>query len=124
MALDIAKTEMIKLTYYKNIFGHLHRNPSQFSSSLTTLACNHPVKIFKMIDKNGKEQISVDDKWYYASVGSHMGFIQMEYLSDKKVNCFQEQYPRFFDAFNLDLTELYYFGRLYDQYFQETSTVK
>jgi len=47
-----------------------------------------------------------------------------DYLSAKRPTCFQGKYPKFFDALNLDLAELYYWGRLYDHYIQGETRVQ
>lgn len=72
----------------------------------------HPVKVIQ------SSKVSVDPSWVYVEVAEFRGFILKDYLSDKKPDCIQGKYPKFFDSLNLDLSELYYWGRLYDRYIQ------
>lgn len=105
--------------YYKNLFGHIHKNPSRYSQSLSTIGCNHPIKV---LGKKGKPTIK--SGFYYARVGPYNGYIRKIDVTKKKVECFQNKYPRFFDYINLNLTEMYYWGRLYDLYNQGKSKIK
>jgi hypothetical protein len=57
-------------------------------------------------------------------VGDDRGFIISSSLSEKRPVCFQEKYPKFYLNLNLDLSEMYYWGRLTDQYLSEESKVK
>lgn len=108
------KAEYVGLKYYKNIFGHVHQNPSRYSNSLTTISCGHPVKVYANPKKH----------WSRVKVGPHSGFIEKNFLLNKRPKCFQDNYPRFFDQFTLDISELYYWGRLYDHYVQGKSRVQ
>jgi hypothetical protein len=104
--------------YFTNFLGHLHKNPSRSSSSLTTVQCAYPVKVL-----SGSER-ALPPGWIYTKVGDDRGFIQSIFLSDKRPDCFQEKYPKFYINLNLDLTDMYYWGRLSDQYLLEESKVK
>jgi len=104
-----APSKIIKISYLNTIFGHVHRNPSRYSSSLTTISCGHPIKVLK-------QNILGKGQWAQVKVGAHKGFINLMYLSDKRPACFQDRFPRFFDNLDLELTDLYYWGKLYDQY--------
>lgn len=95
--------------YLENIFGHLHQFPNRNSLSLTTMACGHPVKIIKSEKKN-------DQVWFYSEIGAHKGYINEENVTTKKPDCFQSSYHVFFNNLNLDLAQMYYWGRLYDQF--------
>lgn len=112
-----ATEKFVGVYYYKNIFGHIHQNPSTYSTSLATIECGHPVRIFD------KEHSSVRD-WYFVQVASYKGYIRKEYLDIKKPECFQSRFPKFFDGLELDLTEMYFWGRLYDQYVMGRSKVR
>ena len=57
-----------------------------------------------------------EDKWNLVSVGPYDGYVVADYLSDKKNECFEEEYSKFFDGLNLGVNDLYYWARLYDQY--------
>lgn len=114
---------MIKISYLKNIFGQIHLNPSRYSTSLTSLSCGHPIKIYEVVENSGKLRVIFNENWHYVKVGGYEGYINKNFLSNKKPHCFQDSYIKFFDQFDLDLTELYYWGRLYDQYIQGKSKV-
>lgn len=122
-AVEMKKT-LISVKYFNQIMGNVHQNASRFSQVLTTISCNHPVKIMKETSKDGKEFILYgDNNWNSVTVGPYEGFIMSAYLSDKKNECFEEEYPKFFDGLELDLNDLYYWARLYDQYTQGKSKV-
>lgn len=104
--------------YYKNFMGHVHKNPSASSSSMTTIQCAHPVKI--IVDP----EVQTPEGWFYVKVGEDRGFINQKFLSKKRPRCFQEKYPKFFINLNLNLTDMYFWGRLYDQYDMGESKIK
>lgn len=119
------KKSMIGVKYFSEMMGNVHQNPSRYSQVLTTISCNHPVKVMKEVSKDGKEFILYgEDKWNFVSVGPYEGYVMADYLTDKKNECFEEQYPKFFDGLNLDINDLYYWARLYDQYVQGKSKVR
>ncbi len=101
------KSKYLGIYYANTFFGNIHRNPSRYSDSLTTIACGHPLKIYQ-----DKEAI---EGWRKVFIGESKGFVLVEILSEKKPVCFQEQYPKFFDGLGLDLSDMYYWGRLFDQ---------
>jgi hypothetical protein len=91
---------------------------------MTTISCNHPVKIMKETSSDGKDFVLYgDNDWNLVTVGPYDGFIMSAYLSDKKNECFEEEYSKFFDGLELDINDLYYWARLYDQYTQGKSKV-
>lgn len=103
---------------YLNIFmGHLHKNPTKLSSSLTTLQCGHALKVLE------SDAVNPPKDWMYVSAGDDKGFIHSTSLSSSRPDCFQEKYPRFYNNLNLDLTDMYYWGRLYDHYSSGKSKV-
>lgn len=104
------------IKYFSMVYGHLHTSALSASSGLTALSCGHPVKILD-------DPIQTKRGWKYVQVGPHKGFIKEDYLRDKRGNCLQAQYPKFFNYLDLDLTELYFWGRLYDQYVYGKSQV-
>jgi hypothetical protein len=69
-------------------------------------------------------KVSVSQEWAYVEVADYRGFILKQYLSEKKPECLQAKYPKFFDGINMDLSELYYWGRLYDHYLQGETRVQ
>lgn len=109
----------LRVAYYKNLFGHIHKNASRYSQSLSTISCGHPIKVLGV---KGQEVQSGD--FYKVKVGPYVGFIDRKYLSSKKQNCFQDRYPRFFDNIGLSLSDMYYWGKLYDQYVYGRSAVQ
>lgn len=108
-AKTVAKEESFLVLYFNQEFGHVHNAMAKSSDSLTTLGCGHPVKILK-------SKIPLSDGWKRVKVGLHEGYIHQQFLDEKRPSCFQGRYPKFFGALNLDLTQLYYWGRLSDQY--------
>lgn len=101
--------KVVGVFYLRTMFGHVHEAAARTSASLTTIQCSHPVKVLE------SSKVSVAPEWAYVQVADHRGFIMRNDLSEKRPECFQGKYPKFFDAMNLDLAELYYWGRLYDQ---------
>ena len=103
------------IKYFQLTFGHVHLKPYSYSDSKTTLQCGQSVKVF---DKNPS---SLND-WSYVQVGEDLGYIKNEYLNlSRPENCMQTKYPVFFQSLNLDLTDLYYWGRIYDHSIEFTS---
>ncbi len=119
------KKSMIGIKYFKELMGNVHQNPSRYSQVLTTISCNHPVKVMKETSTDGKEFVLYgEDKWNYVTVGPYAGYIMADYLTEKKNTCFEEEYSKYFDGLNLDINDLYYWARLYDQYVQGKSKVR
>ncbi|MCY4524098.1 MAG: hypothetical protein OXB84_05100 [Halobacteriovoraceae bacterium] len=109
----------IKGIYYlKNTFGHIHQNPSIYSSSITTVSCGHPIKVY-ISKKKGK-----NNKWERVKAGAFIGYIKRKFLVKHEPSCFQDKYPRFFEDIGLESTDIYYWGRLYDQYISKKTKVK
>ena len=104
--------------YYSNIMGHVHKNPSIYSTSLTTIQCGHGLRVIE------DDQVSNPVGWLYVKAGEDYGFVREEFLSSKRPNCFQSKYSKFFNALNLDLTDLYYWGRLYDHFIMDESRAR
>ena len=104
--------------YFRPMFGQVHESSSKTSASLTTIQCSHPIKVLE------SSKVTVSPEWSYVQVAEHKGFILKQFLVEKRPECFQGKYPKFFDAFNLDLSELYYWGRLYDHYVQGETRVQ
>ena len=104
-----AEEQVVGLFYIKSMFAHVHQMTNANSVSLTTVACGHPIKVLKT-EKN-KNLV-----WFYTEVGAHKGYIQEDFTSSRKPDCFQASYPIFFNGLNLDLSQMYYWGRLNDQY--------
>lgn len=109
--------KIVGIFYFKPMFGHVHQTSVRTSASLTTIQCAFPVKVIE------SSKVQVGQEWAYVQVADYKGFILKQYLSDKKPSCLQGRYPKFFDSLNLDLSELYYWGRLYDHYTQGETRV-
>ncbi|HLT22026.1 MAG TPA: hypothetical protein VKZ84_01215 [Bacteriovoracaceae bacterium] len=119
MAQNVATDEkVVGLFYFLPLLGHVHQSPEKTSASLTTIQCSHPVKVIE------SSKVVINPSWAYVEVADYRGFIRKEFLSEKRPDCFQGRYPNFFDGLNLDLSELYYWGRLYDQYIQVETRVR
>lgn len=114
----VAKEKVVGRLYFQDFLGHVHKNPSKVSSSLTTIQCAYSVKVLE------DTEIRTPKGWLYVKVGDDKGFIASSSLSSKRPKCFQEKYPKFYLNLNLDLSEMYYWGRLTDQYLNEESKVK
>ena len=115
IAFNVQAEKVVGRKYYKNFLGHVHKNPSKDSTSLTTLQCSHSVKIIE--EKNSVEG------WTKVVVGEDKGYIQTDFLLDKRPDCLQSEYPKFYHALELDITEMYHWGRLYDHYVNERTRV-
>lgn len=109
----------IGIFYYKNLFGHIHQNRSRYSASLTTISCGHPLRL--LAPKNGEKSL---DDWVMIRVGPYEGYLPEKAISEKKVDCFQDRYIKFFDNMDLQLSDMYYWGRFYDQVVEGKSKVK
>lgn len=105
-----------EVKYYKNIFGHIHQNKTTASVSLTTISCGHPVRIIKR--GNSKSP------WIKVKTAGKEGFIFKKFLQNKRPKCFASKFPKFFNALDLDISEMYYWGRLYDQYIDGRTKVQ
>ena len=110
--------KVVGVFYFTPMFGHVHQSSVKTSASLTTIQCSHPVKVIE------SSKVQAGPEWAYVQVADYRGFILKQFLAEKRPECFQGKYPKFFDAFNLDLSELYYWGRLNDHYIQGESRVK
>ncbi len=119
------KKKILQVAYYKNTFGHIHKNPSRYSQSLSTIECGHPVKIYALETEKGKPlQELFEERFRYVEVGPYQGYIDQTYLAPKKVSCLQDKYPKFFEHLDLNLSEMYHWGKLYDHYAYGKSRVK
>lgn len=110
--------KVVGVYYFVPTFGHVHQSAVRTSASLTTIQCSHPLKVIE------SSKVSAGAEWAFVQVADHRGFVLKQFLSEKRPDCFQGKYPKFFDAFNLDLAELYYWGRLNDHFIQGETRVK
>ena len=114
----VASEKVVGRLYLITFMGHVHRNPTKLSSSLTTLQCAHALKVLE------DDAVSVPSGWVYVQAGDDKGFIESSQLSATRPECFQQRYPRFYTTLNLDLTDMYYWGRLFDHFSSGKSRVK
>jgi hypothetical protein len=122
---ETAKKTVEAVYYFRHTFGHVHQNPSLSSMSMTTISCNHPVKILKVSGAEKKqENLLVNKEWYFVRVANYDGYIHQSALSEKRVECFQDKYPRYFESLNLEVNDLFYWGKLYDHYIHGRSKTK
>lgn len=110
--------KVVGVFYFSPILGHVHQSPKELSSSLTTIQCGHPMKVIE------STKVKVSEEWAHVQVADFKGFVLKSFLAKARPDCFQGKYPKFFDGLNLDLSELYYWGRLYDNYLQGQSKVQ
>ncbi len=110
LQVNAEEKTMQKVVYMKNVYGHIHQNPSRYSSSVSTVHCGYPLTIFA--NKNGR--FFVNEHWYYTEAGPFKGFVHKDHVLAKRGPCFQKKYPRFFDKAGLTLTDYYKLGRLHD----------
>lgn len=108
------KYKFVSLSYFAKTYGHVHENPNNYSASVTTISCGYPIKIYS-------KKTLKDDSWKFVKVGGEFGYVRSDFLTQSRPKCLQEKYPKFFNNLNLDLSELYYWGRLNDQVLTETS---
>jgi hypothetical protein len=123
-ATNAMTKSLVGIKYFNQMMGNIHQNASRYSQVLTTISCNYPVKVMKETSKDGKDFVLYGDNWNLVTVGPYEGYIMSDYLSDKKNVCFEEEYSKFFDGLELDINDLYYWARLYDQYVQGKSKVR
>ena len=109
------KKEVIKVGHFSEIYGHIHQNPSKYSTSLTNISCGHPVRVYSIKDESGERSV-FNKEWVYVSAGPYEGYIKKEYISDDDPECLQDRYSKFFDRLSLDITDMYYWGKLYDHF--------
>lgn len=110
------KDKVLGRLYFNSFFGHVHKNPSNDSTSLTIVQCMHSVKVL--------EKKNVLQGWTYVQVGEDKGYVASKFLSERRPNCMQEKYPHFYKEMNLDISDMYFWGRLNDHYLQGKSRIK
>lgn len=106
--------------YVNTPFAILHSNPSRYSSALTTITCSFAVKLTE--NSSVVSQNSLD--WIKVTAGEFSGHIQLDHISTTRPECPQSKYPEFMNSLNLDLNELYYWGKLQDQWIVGRSKVQ
>ena len=109
------KSHKMGRKYFNQFLGHVHKNPTKESTSKTIVQCSHSVEL---LYKQGTPK-----GWHYVRVGEDFGYIEERFLSRKRPQCLQGKYPKFYNKMGLDITDMYYWGRLSDHYVQGRTTV-
>lgn len=120
-ASAVSKKVLIGTFYINKIFANLHQHPSPYSPSVQIVACGDPVKVYESNDS------LLPPEWTSASTsiyGEANGFLSKNIFSKEKESCLQNKYPKFFNLLNLELTEMYHWGKLYDQYITVKTRVR
>jgi len=118
-----AEDKLLKVAYFKDIYGHIHQNPQDHSKSFSTISCGHPIKVLIKKEKNKSTEL-FNKQWRYVKAGPYKGYIRDNLLLDSKPNCPQEMYSQFFDELKLEISDFYYWGKLYDNYLKGKSKVR
>lgn len=119
--------KVLGMRYFSETFGHIHKGPDAQSSSLTGIMCGTKLKVLEAKD--------IPAGWLLVEVGDDKGYVLQKYTSQTLPKsyrdnagagdkiCFQGMYPRFFSDLNLNITEQFFWGRLYDHYVSGESKV-
>ena len=118
------KKSVVRIAFLKKMFGHVHQNPSRYSTAVTTISCGHPVKIYKVTESSGHSSETFNKNFKFIKVGPYDGYILKNLLTSSRPKCFQDKYPRFFDHFEMDISEMYNWGRLNDLYLLKRTRVR
>ncbi|MBF0313029.1 MAG: hypothetical protein HQK50_07350 [Oligoflexia bacterium] len=106
--------------YASHFFINIHQHPSSFAPSLHTLACGDSVKVYEISGKGA----AIPEDWHSVDIETTQGYVQKALLSTERPSCMQKNYPKFFDHLHLEPTDLYYWGKLYDQLIMEKTRVR
>jgi len=101
--------------YFQNFMGHVHKEPKDGAASLTAIQCAQSVQVMENALK------APPRGWVYIKAGEDTGYIRISQLGEKRPDCFQEKYPKFYNSLNLDISDYYYWGRLSDHYIEGES---
>jgi hypothetical protein len=108
MTSSFGQSTKPSIYYFNQMFGHILETPQPNAASVSTIPCQFPLRMSTTQSEN--------DLWHRVEAQDLKGFVLKEYLSSSKVDCFQEKYPKFFEQLNLDVSEMYYWGRLYQNF--------
>ena len=97
--------------YFSRIFGHMHLKPYANSTSVTGISCGEKLK------KNNDSK-SIEQDWEYVEFGTKKGYVYKGHIANTQPDCLQAEFPIFFQALGLDLTEIFLWGRLSDQFIE------
>ena len=127
LQLTAQEQKVLGTRYFIKTFGHIHKGPDAQSSSLTGIMCGTKLKVLEAKD--------IARDWLLVEVGGEKGYVLQAYTSEtspksyrdevssQDIVCFQGMYPRFFSELNLNITEQFYWGKLYDHYASGESKV-
>jgi hypothetical protein len=103
------KSQFSSVMYFDKMYGSVHEVANINSYSLTTIGCGHPVRVYKDNDGFSQEFLKV-------KIAQYKGYVLKAHLSLKRPECFSKKYSRFTNTIDLDLSDLFYWGRIYDQF--------
>lgn len=101
--------------YFQDFMGHVHKEPTDGSASLTAIQCAFSVAVLSSEDN------PAPTGWIYVKAGEDKGYVRSRFLGTTRPDCFQETYPKFYNNMNFDLADLYYWGRLSDHFIEGES---
>lgn len=76
------------------------------------------------IESGGQKQSLFHNRWKYISAGPYEGYIMKDFISSEAPECFQDKYPRFFENLELSITDMHFWGRLYDHFLIEETEIR
>ncbi|MBF0359583.1 MAG: hypothetical protein HQK49_01135 [Oligoflexia bacterium] len=115
----VVAKKLVGIFYLNRLFANIHQRPSSDSNSVLAIACAHPLKVYE------DPAESTHAQWALVNSEKVDGYIMKAFISEQRNNsCFQNIYPQFFNLLNLDVTQIYYWGRLQDHFISGKSKVK
>ncbi len=91
--------------YFNKVFGHINLKPYSGSTSVTGISCG------EKLQKDSKTKVMEQD-WEAVTFGDKKGYVYKGHLSATMPKCLQSSYPIFFQSLELDLTEIFLWGKL------------
>ncbi len=109
--------KQVAVKYLTAPYAHIHQNPNRFSAALTTISCAHPLRVYSLTYSKESKPLEIFNKeWRLVKAGPYEGYVRDDFLAASKPECFQDTYSKFFEALELEVADMYYWGRLYDLY--------
>jgi hypothetical protein len=97
--------------FYNKTFGHIHLKPYSGSASVTNISCG------EKLQKDMSAKL-IEQDWEAVVFGDKKGYVFKGHLSQIEPPCLQSDYPIFFQALELDLTEIFLWGKLSDHFIE------
>jgi hypothetical protein len=119
--LNATSLPVVNDLYFTLFSGHLHQGPNAQSTSLKILNCGDKLKV---ITSDKEEKTNSKFEWVKLQTGNYIGFVRKDFISNDQPSCFNNKYLKFVEKFNLEITDKYNWGRLYDNYVWGKSKVK